>query len=513
MKLHYQDMADCILVDKFSGMNTHASDLGRAGLVELLEESFGQKLFVVHRLDKGTSGALIFAKTSEGAKDYAELFEKHEIAKRYLFLTDRKISPTEIKISSHIEKEKGQFVSHRRKEDNAHTHLLKIRSLPQGDLWEARPMSGKPHQIRLHAAEVGLSILGDEEHGGTPFFRMCLHSLSLEFTWKGKTVLLETAQPSWSLPCDSMQEVILREAYAQRERLFGKPLPPNQCLRISHNEIDSYRIDQFGDCLWVYWYHEEDPRPADLERFQKWALALDKKIFIRKMLNRGEDPQENSLWQLNSPPETWVAQENDLHFELRAQSGLSPGLFLDQRENRRWVLEHAKDRSVLNLFSYTGGFSVSAAVGGALEVVTVDVSTNFLEWSKKNFQLNQLDDTKYEFWASDVNLFLKGCLRRKRKFDLIICDPPSFGRSKDGVFSISKNYEELVINCLYCLNKNGLLLFSTNYEKWTLNDLKKNLNRLKSQFSFQLMDGVRQGLDYELPDQEPLMKSVLIRKS
>ena len=177
--------------------------------------------------------------------------------------------------------------------------------------------------------------------------------------------------------------------------------------------------------------------------------------------------------------------------------------------------EHAKDRSVLNLFSYTSGFSTVAALAGAREVCTVDVSANFIEWSKNNFKLNGLDPEaeNHEFWVQDCILFLKGTIRRKRKFGLIVCDPPSFGRSKSGVFSISKNFDELMINCMYCLQKDGLLLFCTNYEKWTTGDLHLRLNKLKREFSFKILPAPAQGLDFELPDQEPLMKSIILRKN
>lgn len=513
LKLYHQLLAGCIFVDKVAGINTHAPDHGKWGLAELLEESLGEKIFVVHRLDKGTSGALLFARSAQDAKELAELFEKHQVQKKYLFLTDRKIAATEIKLSSHIEKEKGQFVSHRDKESNAHTHLLKLKSLPLGDLWEARPQTGKPHQIRLHAQEAGIPILGDDDHGGTPYARLCLHSLSLRFPWRGQEIAFTTENPSWVEPWPDLQELTLRESVLQRKRMYGPEALGDPSLRLSHNEIDSYRIDQFGEVLWIYWYREEDPSAPDLQRFERLGNSLKKKIMIRKMLNRGDDPNSNPLWTVGEPAPRWVARENNVAYELRNDTGLSPGLFLDQRENRVWVQAHAKGKSVLNLFSYTGGFSVNAALGKALEVVTVDVSANFLEWGKSNFEINSLDPGKYEFWASDAVLFLKGCVRRKRRFDLIICDPPSFGRSKNGTFSISKNYEELLTSCLLCLNKNGLILFSTNYEKWTLADLRKNLGRLSSQFSLKILEAPRAGLDFELPDQEPLMKSILLRKN
>ncbi|MBV2167670.1 MAG: RNA pseudouridine synthase, partial [Bdellovibrio sp.] len=100
-----------------------------------------------------------------------------------------------------------------------------------------------------------------------------------------------------------------------------------------------------------------------------------------------------------------------------------------------------------------------------------------------------------------------------RKFGLIVCDPPSFGRSKNSVFSISKNFDELLINALYCLERNGLLLFCTNYEKWTTGDIHLRLNKLKREFSFKILPAPAQGLDFELPDQEPLMKSIALRKN
>ncbi len=513
LKPVFREIAGFIFVDKISGVNTHASDFGRAGIVDVIEESFGSKLFVVHRLDKGTSGALMFAKSSEDAKDVAALFESHKVAKRYLFLTDKKVSLSEFKISSYIEKDKNVFVSHHKKDANAHTRIVKIKSLPLGDLWEALPTTGKPHQIRLHALEAGIPILGDSEHGGSPFTRLCLHSLSLKFQLRGEEVFFETAYPAWAAPVESLQELTLMEAIAQRERMYGISKHPDECLRLSHTEVDTYRVDQFGDHLWVYWYKESDPLAQDLARFENIGKAHNKKVFVRKMLNRGDDPNSNPLWKLGNTQERWEASENGVKYGLRTDTGLSPGLFLDQRENRIWARKHAQDRSVLNLFSYTSGFSVNAALGGAREVVTVDVSANFLEWSKENFKLNGLDPEKYEFWVSDALVFLKGTFRRKRKFDMIICDPPSFGRSKNGVFSINKNYEELLTNCLYSLTKNGLLLFSTNYEKWTMNDIHKNMNKLKSNFSFKILEAPRQGLDYELPDQEPLMKSIILRKT
>lgn len=511
----FTEVADCIFIDKVTGLNTHASDFGRRGACEVFESVVGQKLYVVHRLDKATSGALVFAKSSGTAAKLSALFEKHQVQKRYLFVTDR--TSTHLKdsfeASSHIEKEKNQFVSHQSKEVNSRTQFKRLKKLPHGELWEAVPVTGKPHQIRLHAQDQGISILGDDEHGGSPFPRLCLHSELLKFSLDGKDFEFKTSLPFWAQENFIATEATLNEAFETRERWYQISKFPDECMRLSHHEIDSYRLDQYGKQLWLYWYQESDPSENELTRFKNFAQHHQKEILIRKMLNRGDEPNAAALWKSVGAQDRWEACENGVRYELRDDTGLSPGLFLDQRENRLWVQNNSAEKKVLNLFSYTSGFSVNAALGKAEEVTTVDVSPPFLEWSKRNFQLNNLDPEKYEFWVSDSLVFLKGCYRRKRKFDLILCDPPSFGRSKNGTFSISKNYEELLTQCFYCLNKGGLILFSTNYEKWTLADLKKNLTRLKSQFSFTLLETPDQGLDFEKPDQEPLMKSVLLRKN
>ncbi|MGZ3774986.1 MAG: class I SAM-dependent methyltransferase [Bdellovibrio sp.] len=517
IKLCYTETANCIFIDKIAGLNTHTPEYGQRGCVELYSEELNRKLFVVHRLDKATSGALVFATSSEIAAEISALFEKHEVEKKYLFLTDKKSNKSEFTYESLITKEKNAFVSTSSKEPNSKTTFRYIKSLGLFDLWEATPHSGKPHQIRLHAEANGIAILGDDEHGGSPFFRLCLHSLSLGFKLQGQQVYFETALPSWAETgnSDDSEDFTLSEALQRRERLYKFSSLKEESLRLSHREIDSYRIDQYGNYWWIYWYKESDPTAHDLSRFEKFAKIHGKKILVRKMLNRGEDPNAQILWEIGGTEARWIAKENDVKYELRSDTGLSPGLFLDQRENRLWVKAHAQDRRVLNLFSYTSGFSVVSALSGAQEVCTVDVSQNFIEWSKRNFELNGLNPNQenYEFWVQDCLLFLKGTVRRKRKFGLIICDPPSFGRSKNGVFSISKNLDELLINCMYCLEKNGLLLFCTNYEKWTSGDLHLRLNKLKKDFSFKILQGPPQGLDFELPDQEPLMKTILLRKS
>lgn len=520
LTLDLQFGEDIIIVNKPAGISTHAPDPGKLGMAELVQmelalRGIDKKVFVCHRLDKTTTGALLFATTEKTAADIYELFQKRQVFKKYHFLTATSSEKTEGEIYSQIEKVDKQMQSKicAKEKANAQTRFQKIKSNARFQLWQAEPKSGKSHQIRLHARDFGIPILGDELYGGLPYPHLCLHAAELAIPGFGH----------WKIPHPPFFERmgLLRDSklaeilsgFDSRERLYHFLAQHKQCLRLLHHESTRYRIDQFGEVLWVYWYDEADPSPEDLERFEFLETFLRKKVFIRKMQNRGNDPQSQKSWSFSAPPETWQADENGLHYEFRQSQGLSPGLFLDQRENRHWVLEKSKAKKVLNLFAYTGGFSVAAAKGGAKEVVTVDLSKTFLEWSKKNFSLNELDPqaSGYQFFLMDTFQFLSGTIKKKRQFDLIICDPPSFSRNGKEVFRIEKDLPELIDLCWQCLEPNGTLLFSCNYEKWTESSLLTILKKiLGSKAQFESMSFPN--LDFEMPNEEKLMKSFRIKK-
>lgn len=512
LSLRAHDEGDFVFVEKLSGFSTHAADIGRYGLAELLLEDLGKKMFVTHRLDKETSGALMFAASGEIATQINALFEKHQIQARYLMVTAQRRTDTEYEVVSQIEKKNSSFVSDPASvKPNSKTTFKKLKSLRFGDLWEATPHTDKPHQIRLHAADRGIPILGDPEHGGVPFDRLCLHSKSLSFKWKGKDVFFEAANPGWATDVEPHQALLL-DAVQSRAALFDLSKASDECFRLTHDELNFCRIDQYGSHWWVHWYKEAPPTPSDLALFNVLSKTTHKAIVIRKMQDRGGDPNKNELVKIGPVKDRWEATENEVKFEFRTDSGLSAGLFLDQRENRRWVRQNAAGKKVLNLFSYTGAFSVNAALGGAEEVCTVDVSNNFNEWAVRNFQINGLDAHKncYEFWTQDCQLFINGAVKRGRRWDMILCDPPSFGRSKEGTFQIHRNLPDILEACLKCLNPGGKLLLSSNYESWSLADLQKQVFVYRALFPIEVEMTPRQGLDFERPDTKPLMKSLIV---
>src|SRR5208282_2118674 len=125
-----------------------------------------------------------------------------------------------------------------------------------------------------------------------------------------------------------------------------------------------------------------------------------------------------------------------LRFALRFDEGYSVGLFLDQRDNRRRLLHRHGASEVLNAFAYTCGFSVCAAASGA-RVTSLDLSKKYLDWGRRNFVLNQLDPARHDFIFGDAFAWFRRLAKKKRLFDIIILDPPTFSRSKEsGVFQV-----------------------------------------------------------------------------
>jgi 23S rRNA (cytosine1962-C5)-methyltransferase len=188
----------------------------------------------------------------------------------------------------------------------------------------------------------------------------------------------------------------------------------------------------------------------------------------------------------------FIIEENQLKFIVNLSDYLDTGLFLDHRNTRQMVKGQAAGKKVLNLFAYTGSFSVYAAAGGAEEVVTVDLSNTYLKWAQRNMQCNGFTDrAKYLFLQADVKQYLKTI--PPAYFDIIIMDPPTFSNSKrmDDFLDIQRDHVELINDCLSGLKQGGALYFSTNFRKFIL-DIKpirassvKDITKPSTSFDFE----------------------------
>jgi len=521
---------DFTVVNKPSGWSTHAvesptNSLGSRdwGIFEWAQldaspEATQQKLYVIHRLDKSTTGVLALARSVEVARKCLPWFQDGKVQKVYQLIT--KALPEDeghpnFVVRSEIEKGDGKMKNRPDSANwNAETHFQKIKGNAFFTLWEARPHTGRTHQIRLHAAQIHRPILGDVLYGGDDFPHLCLHAASLQFP--GLPAFVSDAPVFFNRMglLRDRELILILSALDSRQRLFDFLHKPQQAFRLLHKESPDYQADLFGPVLWISWFRESPPTAADLERWNFVAQLLRRQLLIRPMINRGKNPQgaPDYLRTLDSGsvPE-WSFQENELNFSGRPEQGLSPGLFLDQRENRRWVQENSKGKKVLNLFSYTGGFTVAACKGVAESVTTVDLNAKYLQWAKHNLSLNQiLPEIATDWFAADCEQFVAGAVKRKRQFDLIICDPPSFGRNGKQIWRIEKNLPDLLQQLGLLLSPRGQILLSCNFAPWDITDLQVLVHKALPHLELQLLPW--RGLDFER-QREPLnMKSLLIHK-
>jgi 23S rRNA (cytosine1962-C5)-methyltransferase len=171
----------------------------------------------------------------------------------------------------------------------------------------------------------------------------------------------------------------------------------------------------------------------------------------------------------------FIVLESGLQFEIDFRTGYSPGLFLDQRINRQTLSARAGHRTVLNTFAYSCAFGVAAASGGAT-TINIDLSRNYLDWGKRNYEINRIPAEEHDFIYGDVFDWLNRFRRRGRKFDMIVLDPPTFSRDrKSKIFRIQDDYGELADLAVTCLNREGLLFCSTNFRRMTSDDFLRIL--------------------------------------
>lgn len=164
-----------------------------------------------------------------------------------------------------------------------------------------------------------------------------------------------------------------------------------------------------------------------------------------------------------------IVQEGGLSFIINLTDYLDTGLFLDHRITRGMVRDEAKGKRVLNLFCYTGSFSLYAAAGGAASVTSVDLSKTYLNWGKRNMQYNKLyNEDKHTFIHDDVMEVIKNL--PSKTFDLIICDPPTFSNSKqmDDTFDVQRDHVMLIKQLLKSCTDGGKIYFSNNYRGFVL---------------------------------------------
>ncbi len=204
----------------------------------------------------------------------------------------------------------------------------------------------------------------------------------------------------------------------------------------------------------------------------------EENIFLR--LRQRKPGRLGQYQRIGKQQHEFIVFENELKFIVNLSDYLDTGLFLDHRITREKIKAEAKNKKVLNLFCYTGSFSVYAAAGEADEVVSVDLSKTYLDWAERNMQENGFSDKrKYQFVQADIKQYLKDL--PENYFDIIVMDPPTFSNSKrmEDFLDIQRDHAELINDCLLVMRPGGVLYFSTNYRKFILDKEKINTNSIE----------------------------------
>lgn len=185
-----------------------------------------------------------------------------------------------------------------------------------------------------------------------------------------------------------------------------------------------------------------------------------------------------------------IVKENGVNFAIYLDDGAMVGIFLDQKDVRDTIKnKYSKNKTVLNAFSYTGSFSVYAALGGAKITTSVDLAKRSLPKTKEQFEINNIDPSTQNIIVEDVFNYFKYALRKKLLFDLVVLDPPSFARSKKHTFSASKDYVKLLKEAIQITSKDGTIVASTNSANFSMmrfhDFIKQAFKELKLRYKVQ----------------------------
>jgi 23S rRNA (cytosine1962-C5)-methyltransferase len=290
---------------------------------------------------------------------------------------------------------------------------------------------------------------------------------------------------------------------------------------IDQNETDVYRlvnaegdgfpgltIDRYGDYLLLQLYGNcWRPHLKLLVKALEGLLA-PKGIYekarpkqTRELEAVSENKNYGRLIAGTPAPAKLQVRENGLNFLVSLEKGLNTGLFPDQRNSRRYLLQRVEGKRFLNLFSYTGAFSVAAAAAGAKLVTSVDASLTYMEWARENFGINRLNPKKHEFIVGEALATLAGLARKGSRYDIVLMDPPSFSTVAKSRFTTRGGTADLVAAASQLLEDGGLLICSSNHQKTDVADYLKELRRgaLQAGCSLQVISLSGQPEDFPYP--------------
>ena len=220
--------------------------------------------------------------------------------------------------------------------------------------------------------------------------------------------------------------------------------------------------------------------------------------------NAPSDSKVKLIWG-QPAPKALIVEEHGLKFQVDLHAGQKTGLFLDHRENRKYVEGLSKGRTVLNCFAYTGAFSLYALRGQASHVTSVDIGKGLAEAASTNIKLNGLDDRRHTFITQDCFTLLNDSIQQGKQFDLIILDPPSFAKTKQNRHAAQRAYSKINTLALRCLAPDGLLVSASCTSQVSPEAFKEAIAAAGATtgHQIQIIHEIGQPIDHPVPAQFP----------
>jgi len=499
VRVLYED-DDLIVVDKPAGVPSQAPDATRphdlpsrlkSFLARLRGTTPDQVYLGTHqRLDRDSSGVILYTLRESANASIAAQFESRTVTKRYLAAVSGNPPARGTQLTHWLAPDRdGRMRILRAKAPNAKqakSTIEEVRREGDRSLVRVRIDTGRTHQIRVQLAAQGCALAGDTLYEGSPAFRLMLHSESLTFDHPVTGLTIEIRAPvppeleDWlhhGPRAAFLEPALFRSALehaCQRRFSEGRALAAGitTTFRLLHEEADAvpgFGVDVYDRYLVVR--ERADVSRGDEELF----LAGLAPLAVAGVYLKRHPKQANELMQAEddraapsapvlgtAAPETLIVHENGVPYGVQLHAGLRTGLFLDQRDNRRRIAELASGKRVLNLFAYTGSFSVAALAAGAAHVTTVDVSKTALRWADRNVERIGGSE-RHRSIAQDAFDALERLASRGERFDVIVCDPPSYATTKRGRFRVTKDYVALCRAALQVIAPEGVVLACLNH--------------------------------------------------
>ncbi|MEE9296423.1 MAG: class I SAM-dependent methyltransferase [Phycisphaerae bacterium] len=510
-----------VFLAKPSGLSVSTPVRGVAwGVVEAVErlQAGGEYrgLRTCYRLEKYTSGVLGLAKSAPAAEKFRELAEADRVTARFVAVVRGKPQTG----SQGVGRRAGADPAPGRRDTTTveGADVRVMRQLGDRGLVRVTCRHVRGSKVRAILRGVHAPVLGDARFDPRPNrkqsgrFYLHLERLEFEHPFSGKMVSVTAEVPGsfgaavraearGSEPGEQLLEGHLEVALASRMPLLLDD--DTNTYRLFNGKADGISgliADKYADVVIVQTLQGKfDGGDRTLQRLAAWyGRRLGARAVYAKNIPHdrsgppGADGDARSgrcqpaatdslkdpkpIWGRSTEPDVMV-REHGGNYLIRPYDGYLAGLFLDQRENRRLIGELAAGRRVLNLFAYTCSFSVAAAKGGAKSTASVDVARKFLEWGKRNFAANGIALDDHRFYCSEVFDYFKRARRQGHCFDVIVVDPPTFGRTKKPprTFQVIKDMAGLIEGALGLLSDGGYMLVSTNHHMLSARWLREQI--------------------------------------